>query len=214
MRRILVADDHTLFREALHRLLARAFPGSTIRGAASFEEIGEALDRESFDLVVMDLRMPGGDGIEMVGRVRAMCAEAKVVIVSGSDLRVDVMAALEAGAHGFIPKTLSGQEIEAALAEVVGGRIYVPAFVADLRRPTHYAEAVPPPAATTRLDLGGLTERQREVLRLLARGKSNKQIARELGLAESTVKIHLASVFRYLKVHKRAEAALIGAQLE
>ncbi|MCZ8315571.1 response regulator transcription factor, partial [Phreatobacter sp.] len=127
-------------------------------------------------------------------------------VVSGSDSRTDVLAALAAGVNGFVPKGLRDDDLVAALRTILAGAIYVPATLAQSTGPA--AEPVSPG-----IDLARLTPRQREVLDLLVEGRSNKEIARALDLGHGTVKIHLAAVFRHLGVSNRAAAAAIAAPL-
>jgi DNA-binding NarL/FixJ family response regulator len=136
----------------------------------------------------------------------------RVVVVSSSSRRSDIIGALDAGAHGYIPKMLGIAELREALALVLQGVIYVPPSVADLTS----AGAEPPvdlPGARAKPAKVALTPRQRQVLELVVQGKSNKEMARALNLGEGTVKIHMAALFRALGVTSRAGAAAAGARL-
>ena len=200
--RALIADDHELFRSGLRQLLEDELGAADVREAESLDQALEILTNEgAHDLVLVDLRMPGMNGAEALSALRDGFPEAKVAVVSAWEERADIMAALGAGVHGYIPKSLSSAEIAAALKGVLEGRIYVPAALGK-REPGASAE----PAQ--RIDLGRdkLTLRQKEVLNELLKGQASKEIARTLDIAEGTVKIHLAAIYRALGVRTRAEA--------
>ena len=152
------------------------------------------------DLVTVDMRMPGLGGVEAFRGLREAVPNAKMVVVSESEDRGDILGALSAGAHGYIPKSLPTDEMVRAFTDVLEGRVYAPAVLlahAPLER-----AAVPIPGVAHVV----LTARQRDVLNELLKGMSTKEIARALDLAEGTVKIHLAVIYRVLGVRSRAEA--------
>ncbi len=174
--------------------------------AASLDEALSRLgDTDDIALAIFDLSMPGMQSAASLAAVRECYPDLPIAVVSGSDSRTDVLAALAAGVNGFVPKGLRDDDLVAALKTILGGAIYVPATLAQS------AAATEP--ATTGIDLARLTPRQREVLDLLVEGRSNKEIARALDLGHGTVKIHLAAVFRHLGVSNRAAAAAIAAPL-
>jgi DNA-binding NarL/FixJ family response regulator len=147
---------------------------------------------------------------------REICPATRFVIVSTSDTRADILATLAAGFHGFISKHQSDTAILAAVTSILAGRIYVPASFAkmgdgDALSSQFHGEALP--ALSTEVDVLKLTKRQREVLTLLARGLSNKEIARALDIAEATTKIHMAALLRGLGARNRTEAAFKAANL-
>ena len=154
------------------------------------------------DLLLMDLHMPGMEGIEGVRAVRERAPHVPLVVVSGDDDPVAIRSILALGVSGFIPKTDSPAVVASAVRLILAGGIYVP--------PRLIAQTgiVPPSNGGS---VSGLTSRQVDVVRLLASGLSNKAIARELGVSEGTVKVHLLAVFRVLDVHNRT-AAVIAAQ--
>lgn len=160
-----------------------------------------------FDLALLDLNMPAMNGIAGLRQFRQRFPGIPVVIVSGSDSSADVQQALDAGAAGYIHKSSAPQVMLSALQLVLAGGVYVPPQA--LQRD----DAEPAAAACTN-KLGGLTARQTDVLRLLAVGKPNKLIARELGLSEGTVKIHLSTIFRVLDVNNRTEAVLAAQAMQ
>lgn len=201
----LIADDHELFRVALSELLTRHHGCGRVIAASSFDEAMDHLDGEpGIGLALFDLVMPGMSGAGGLAAVRRSFPETRVVVVSGSERREDILAALAAGVHGYIPKTLSLPAIDAALRRVLQGEVYVPAVLAALP-----PDSAPRPDAESRAP--ALTGRQREVLALLREGRSNKEIARALGLGPGTVKVHVAAVLRALGVASRTGVATLDA---
>ena len=198
MIRVLLADDHAVVRAGLEELL-RSTDGIEVVGAAADgdEAVRLALERTP-DVVLMDLVMPAVDGIEATRRlVAAKCESAVVVLTSFSD-RERILQALDAGAIGYVLKDAEPHELVAAIHAAARGE-----------------SPLDPKAASAvlgarreRAPADELTEREREVLALVGAGLQNKQIARELGISEKTVKAHLTSVFRQLGVFDRTQAAL------
>jgi len=212
--KILIGDDHVLFREGLRRLLEQLRDNATFAEASNFDELLDmaASKDDAYDLVLTDLRMPGWPGFSGIGMLRERQPNAKVVVVSASEAQADVREALENGAAGYIPKSSSVKIMLSALDLIFSGGVYVPATV--LREgiePDHRgAGGVIPPTDPQLEQL--LTQRQREVLDRLREGKSNKQIAHELGLSEGTVKIHMTAIFKSLGVRNRTQAAMAFPQ--
>jgi len=211
--RILLADDHALFRHGLRLLLDDAVDITWFDEAGSLDAALEVLEAgASPDLMLFDLRMPGMAGGATLRALRAQCPDAKLAVVSASEAREDILDALGAGAHGYIPKSSSPEQLVAALRQIIAGGIYVPPALAALaaaeqaeRRPT--ARAAPP------VEPIRLTDRQNEVMALLAEGMSTKEIARELDRGEGTVKIHLAAIYRALNARNRTEAVILAGRL-
>jgi DNA-binding NarL/FixJ family response regulator len=203
MMRALIADDHALFRSGVRHLLAQEFDDADVIEVGSLDEALEKLAGEDrVDLLVMDLNMPGVESVESIAALRDAFPDSKIVILSASEGRPDIGAALAAGINGYIPKSLGTTEIIAALREVLNGSIYVPLSITRRDGPL---EAARGHAHPTR-GVTELTERQRHVLDELLYGKSSKEIARALDIAEGTVKIHLAAIYRALGVSTRAAA--------
>ncbi|MBX3511548.1 MAG: response regulator transcription factor [Hyphomonadaceae bacterium] len=197
----LIADDHELFRSGLRQLLIDDLGVAEVREAESLDQAIEILTNEGpYSLILVDLRMPGMNGAEALSALRDGWPEAKVAVVSAWEGRAEILAALAAGVHGYVPKSLPSAEIAAALRSILEGRIFAPAALG--RRDA--GEAGPPPPAPTGEDK--LTLRQKEVLHELLKGQASKEIARTLDIAEGTVKIHLAAIYRALGVRTRAEA--------
>jgi DNA-binding NarL/FixJ family response regulator len=210
---VLLADDHALFRQGIRHLLSDSLKGATVIEAESFDTALEALQKNGgAALIIMDLRMPGMAGGTSLRALREAYPAAKLVVLSASESRGDILEALGAGMHGYIPKTALPEDISSAMKYILDGGVYVPPLLsrggADEDPLLHASEGKAAPA----LDVTRFTPRQRDVLRLLAAGKSNKEIARELDLAEGTVKIHLAAVFQALNARNRTEAVVLAGK--
>ncbi|MDE2081394.1 MAG: response regulator transcription factor [Burkholderiales bacterium] len=202
----LLVDDHALVRDALALLIAVEHPGVDLRHAGRLREALAALQREpDVELVLLDLALPDSEGLATLAALRHAAPVARTVILSADDRPETVLAAIEAGAAGFIPKATESRQLRLALGTVLGGGVYVPA--------TTLAQQPPPanqPASAERL---GLTPRQAEVLWMLIGGHSNKRIARSLALSPSTVKSHLEAIFERLQVNSRTQAVVAAARL-
>ena len=188
---VLVVDDHPMVHEVMPEVLKKAFGETVVHEARDLESALETAGRcKKLDMVLFDLGLPGLSGIEALKRFRKKHPDPKVVIFSASEDRDSILAAFKAGAVGYIPKTYKPREIIAALQLVAAGREYVP------------SQAL---AASPAHDVN-LGERQVTVLRLMLKGLSNRQIAEELDIAESTVKHHTGLIYEALGVASRAEA--------
>jgi len=217
--KILVVDDHPLILEALHHVLRALDGGAAIHDARTAED-GRRLLAEHPDarLLILDLSLPGADGFSLLHELRNAYPSIPVVVLSASDQREDIMRAIDLGAMGYIPKSSSNLVMLHALRLVLSGGVYLPSVALAMRdassgEPLRVAEG----ARTTPRELG-LTARQAQVLALILQGKPNKVICRELGLAEGTVKIHVAAILRALNVSTRTQAVIeasrLGLQLE
>ena len=214
---ILIGDDHLLFREGLGRLLMQLSADAVFTECGTYDEVLQYCQGDQdFDLILLDLQMPGWPGYAGIQQICEMQAGTPVVIVSASESQNDVRSALDAGASGYIPKSSSVKIMLSALNLVFSGGIYVPP--AALQTESHATSAGPAsqaggaPAGNAS-GLPSLTQRQRDVLRCLREGKSNKQIAYELGLSEGTVKIHVTAVMRSLGVRNRTQAVIASSEL-
>jgi DNA-binding NarL/FixJ family response regulator len=219
--KVLIVDDHPLVREALAGVVAELDPAADTIQAESAEAALTALAaHQDLTLCLLDLMLPDADGTSVLARIRTERPEVPVVVLSAHDTRPTVLAAIDAGAMGFISKRSPTSVLVEALRLVLVGGVYLPP---ELLRadPSPAIPAAPSPsaggrAARTAEDLG-LTRRQIEVLALLVQGKPNKLICRELQLAEGTVKTHAAAIFRALGVSNRTQAVFalgrLGIQL-
>lgn len=209
MIKVLLVDDHALVRTGLRLLLGTA-PGMTA--------VGEAADgleavRQSHalrpDVVLMDLHLPGMDGVAATERIVAELPATRVLALSTFDLEEHVVAALRAGASGFLPKDASPEELIDGIRIVHRGEATVAprlllGLIGTFVRPSR------PRAVVVPAELSGLSERERQVLELIARGLSNTQIAAELGLSVSTVKNRVSDLFAKLGVRDRAQAVIVA----
>ena len=204
----LIVDDDEFFRMALRTVLTSTLGFSDVLEAENFDHAAALLSEKKIDLAVFDLMMPDMAGPGSLKGVRDHFPDLCLVISAASDRREDVLLALQAGVNGYIPKNMGLEKFSSALKQVIGGTVYVPASIASPSITGSADEIV----ATAESELAPtLTPRQKDVLTLVVKGNSNKQIARELGLGEGTVKVHLASLFRTLGVHSRSAAAAKGA---
>lgn len=208
--RILLADDHPLFREGVKPVLEKLEDDIDLVEAIDYPSAFDAMHRAGnlhggVDLALLDLYMPGMDGIEGVIRFRAAFPEIPVVVLSASEQTEDIQKLMAAGALRYVTKASSSDVILGALRLVLAGGVYVPPRLLDGHGK--------PPDLPEPIRNAALTSRQIDVLRELAKGLSNKQIASALEVTEGTVKIHLAAVFRNLKVNNRTEAVLVAQKM-
>lgn len=198
----LIVDDHELFRAGLTQALNVLDSAPDIFSADSLAAAEAILEsQKDLDLVLLDMGLPDARGVDGLLRLKANDPLLPVVIVSASEEGADIQSAMELGALGFIPKTSGLTELVNALRQVVAGDIYVP--------PAYDHSVGEPGIAQTKLaQLQQLTQRQREVLHLVMKGYSNKDICRELNIAEPTVKIHIQAIYRTLNVKTRTQAIL------
>ena len=211
----LVADDDEFFRIALRTILLNKLGFTDVIETASLDEAVERLsEANDVSLAIFDLAMPGMESAASLRAVRECFPATQVAVVSASKRRADILLALEAGAHGYVPKGLGVAELSRALQTITEGVIFVPPSLADLGA---FEDEPNMPLASAyssqpRSDKS-LTTRQSQVPDLLVEGKSNKEIARALKLGEGTVKVHVAALFRTLGVTSRAAAAAAGLRL-
>lgn len=193
--RIVVADDHPVFRDAMRRIVQRLYPLAEVTEAASFDEVLAA----SADTFVLDLLFPGFCPRSSIRTLRERFMGATVIIVSMVDDQDAIDEVMAAGADGFIGKAVPAQQMSEALSAICAGEMLVLQSAQDGARPARDAPTLQ------------LTTRQREVLRHLASGKTNKEIARDLGISPFTVRIHVSALLRVLGVETRAAAAAMAA---
>ena len=207
--RILLADDHPLFREGVKPVLEKLDPDAEIIEAVDFPSAFEAMRHGGeMDLALLDLYMPGMSGIDGVIRFRAMFPDIPLVILSASEQLDDMQKPLAAGALGYISKSSSSDMILGALRRVLAGGVYTPPSLLD--RDDDEAAAA---AAVVSKRYPALSGRQIQVLRHLAKGSSNRQIGEALDVTEGTIKLHVAAIFRILKVNNRTEAVLVAQKM-
>ena len=198
MIRLLIADDHVIVRSGLTQLVATMEDVELVGAATDGAEAVALSEQQRPDVVLMDLEMPGLDGIEATRRLNAAQPEVAVVILTSFSDRERIIGALDAGAVGYVLKDAEPDELARAIRAAARGE--APLDPKAARALLNARTAVAPAAA--------LSEREREVLLMVAAGLPNKQIARRLGISEKTVKAHLTSVFRQIGVTDRTQAAL------
>lgn len=208
--KVLLIDDHTLFRSGLETLLERH--GIEVLDAVGSGPAGLALAREQqADIILLDLRMPEMNGLEVLGAIRSEGIPTPVVILTTSNEKQDLIASLRQGARGYLLKDMEPTELVDALKEIVAGNTVVAPELTGILASVFHAngddlnEAEPNPFAD-------LTPREMDILCLLAAGQSNKLIARNLGISDGTVKLHVKSILRKLNIHSRVEAAVIAVE--
>jgi DNA-binding NarL/FixJ family response regulator len=204
--RALVIDDHPLIHEIMPAVLRKALGEVTVATQSTLEAgLAHAAGSVPPDLVLLDLGLPGCEGIDALTRFRMEFPQLPVVVISANSDRESILGVLDSGANGFIPKTSKPEVIIAALRLVAAGGVYVPPeAIEDL--------AVQMPLRTARESMD-LTERQRDVLRLILKGYNNERIAAELAIAPNTVKQHAHAIFVQLGVSSRAEAVVAAANM-
>jgi DNA-binding NarL/FixJ family response regulator len=210
---IILADDHVLVRESVAEHLRRLESGVEIIQVGSLDEALEALCPATA-LVLLDLQMPGMNGLEGLERMKSAAGAKPVVVLSGFIDKRTVNAVLERGAAGFIPKTASSRTLHRAIQTVLEGERYIPSIAVDgIDGPSPFdsrgANAWGLPATSP---FRKLTDRESGIIKLLIAGKSNKQIGLDLGLQEITIKIHLRNAYRKIGAANRADAVRLSYQ--
>ena len=200
--KILLADDHKLVRAGLVLVLKQMEEGIELLEAGTGREaVALAEAHDGIDLVLMDLDLPDGSGLEALTTIHVKTPNLPVVILSAMEDQAMVARAMELGARGFIPKSASGEVMVNSLRLVLSGGICLPPGYGDTARGERDGE------------LPNLTHRQLEVLRFMAQGNSNKEIARELGISENTVRVHISAIISALDATNRTEAAYSAMRL-
>ncbi len=206
--RLIIADDHPLFRGAMREAVSGLLTGADIAEAGSFDEASALLDRGGeVDLVLLDLTMPGVRGFSGLMYLRAQYPSVPVIVVSANDDPAVIRRCMDFGASGFIPKTLDVESMRAAIARVLEGGVWTPPDV-DL------AAGADTESADLMARLATLTPQQVRVLMMLSEGLLNKQIAYSLSVSEATVKAHVSAILQKLNVESRTQAVIAAAKIE
>lgn len=207
MLKLLVIEDHALVREGMAQVLRQLDVEVMVYEAGECDAGLAIIENESdLDMVLLDLALPGLDGFGCLPLFRSRYPAVPIVIVSAYDDAHTINRVFKHGASGFVPKSYGTEKLLAALREVLAGNIYRPEHSMSL----DIGSDLPPLPVSTEVDPAefGLTDRQAEVLALITRGRSNRDIAAELGLSEGTVKIHITAIFKALGVSSRTQALL------
>lgn len=201
--RILIVDDHPLMRKGLAQLIALESDMVVVGEAASGQEaVDFIIAGEQPDLVILDLNMSGMNGIQTLKALRDAGCNARITIYTVSDNHEDLSRALRAGADGYLLKDMEPESLIDAIREILDGQVTVSAQLTSAM-----ARALRDNVASP-LDISALTEREQQILQLIAEGQSNKRIARSLDIAEATVKVHVKHLLKKLNMHSRVEAAI------
>jgi DNA-binding NarL/FixJ family response regulator len=196
--RVLVVDDHPLMRVGIAAIIDARAEMTVVAQAGSGEEAVRLHDLHKPDLTLMDLRLPGGSGVEAIRTIRAKSPNAKFVVLTTYEGDEDIHQALQAGARGYLIKGMPHEALMEALRKVHAGGRYLPSPVTR--------------ALASRTPDGELSAREREVLALLVKGRSNREIAAQLGIKEATVKSHVSVILMRLEVSDRTQAVVKALQ--
>jgi len=209
--RVLIVDDHALFRRGLEMVLRQEVDITVVGEASGGTEAVEAAVDSTPDIVLMDVRMPRGSGIDACTAIKSAVPSAKIIMLTISDEEADLYEAIKAGAMGYLLKEISIEEVASAIRAVSGGQSLISPSMASkvlnefalMIKRTDNGQQVPAPR---------LTAREMEVLRLVARGLNNRDIAKELFISENTVKNHIRNILEKLQLHSRMEAVVYAVR--
>jgi DNA-binding NarL/FixJ family response regulator len=196
--RVLIADDHKLILDGIKRALSDTDDFEVVAECSSGAQVLPLVGRTNPDVVLLDLRMPGMDGLTCLGQIRKRYPDVKVIILSVSTDENLIQTVLKRGASAYIVKSINPIDLPSALRQAVEGTVYSAIGL--------------PPEVDSPARAAGLTERETAILSALARGLSNEAIGKELWVAEQTVKFHLTNIYRKLGVSNRTEAARLAYQ--
>jgi DNA-binding NarL/FixJ family response regulator len=206
--RLVIADDHPLFRGAMREAVSGLLEQVDIAEAGSFDEVAELLERGGdVDLILLDLTMPGVRGFSGLMYMRAQYPSVPIIVVSANDNPAAIRRCMEFGASGFIPKTLGVDAMRSAISRILNGGVWTPPDV-DLSTGSDTEEA------ELMARMATLTPQQVRVLMMLSEGLLNKQIAYQLSVSEATVKAHVSAILQKLGVESRTQAVIAAAKIE
>ena len=206
--RIAVVDDHPLFREGVTQTFCNSEGLDLVAMGASCDDAVQIVRQEGPDIILLDIQLPGG-GIEAAQLITGLSCNTKIIMLTASENVQDVSAALEAGAHGYVLKGISGVDLVRTVRAVQNGDIYVtPALAARMLKSIHRRPASSQPEAAMFV----LTPREEDILECVAVGQTNKEIAIRLKISEKTVKHYMTTIMHKLQVRNRVEAALKARQ--
>jgi two-component system, NarL family, nitrate/nitrite response regulator NarL len=214
--KVLVIDDHPLVQEGVSAALESLADDVTVMAARDAEQgLGLAAEHPDLDLVLLDLALPGMSGFNLIGKLHERLPSLPVVVLSALEEPENVRHAINAGAMGFVPKSAATRVLIEVLQQVLEGNVTVPLALQSSGPPVSHAlpGAGGETPSTAEPDVALLTLRQLEVLSRVCQGKTNKQIATELGLSEKTVKAHVTAIFKVLGVVNRTQAVLVARRV-
>ena len=206
--KVIIIDDHTLFREGLQRLLTR-HEIDVITSVSNGADGLKAITDNEEDIILLDLRMPDVSGIEVLKNIREIKKSLPVVMLTTSDDEKDLIEALRNGASGYLLKDMEPDDLVVALKDVLKGETIVAPNLVQILAKFHQGDDSEINISNL---ISTLTPRESEILELLAEGQSNKLIAKNLGISDGTVKLHVKSILRKLEIHSRVEAAVIAVE--
>ncbi len=209
--RVLVVDDHVLFRRGLQMVLAQEpdieLVGEAGDGAQAVSQAADLLP----DVVLLDIRMPKRSGIEACASIREVVPSSRILMLTISDEEADLYDAIKAGASGYLLKEISTDEVSAAIRAVAGGQSLIsPSMAAKLLH--EFASMIKTKDEREQVPAPKLTDREMDVLKLVARGMNNREIAKELYISENTVKNHIRNILEKLQLHSRMEAVVYAVR--
>jgi two-component system nitrate/nitrite response regulator NarL len=205
---ILLIDDHTLFREGLVGLLSRRHINVLAAVGTGLEGLRLATELKP-DVILLDMRMPEMDGMDVLRQLRQRGFTNPIAMLTTSSDERDLVESLRSGAQGYLLKDMEPDQLVVALRDIVAGKTVVAPDLAPVLARVVQGESITPVQGSP---FAKLTPRENEILVLLAEGQSNKVIARNLGISDGTVKLHVKSILRKLGVHSRVEAAVIAVE--
>jgi two-component system nitrate/nitrite response regulator NarL len=214
--KVLVIDDHPLVQEGVSASLESLADDVTVMAARDAEQgLATAAENPDLDLVLLDLALPGMSGFNLIGKLHERLPSLPVVVLSALEEPENVRHAINAGAMGFVPKSAATRVLIEVLQQVLEGNVTVPLALQSSGPPVSHAlpGATGDSPSASEPDVALLTLRQLEVLSRVCQGKTNKQIATELGLSEKTVKAHVTAIFKVLGVVNRTQAVLVARRV-
>jgi two-component system, NarL family, nitrate/nitrite response regulator NarL len=207
--RVLVVDDHTLFRRGLIALLAGDARFQVVAEAGDANEAHQRAAQTQPDVILLDNHMPGVNGVDALAGFKTLAPQARVLMLTVSEDERDLAAALRGGARGYLLKTMDSEMLASAIQRTMAGESVVsPEMTSKLVNAFQAGQGTASPPAIDTDPIHSLSPREREILVLIAKGASNKEVARDLHIAEATVKIHVQHILRKLNLTSRVQAAV------
>lgn len=215
MYKILIADDHPLFREAICTVISSGFPDSELIETSDLDSaLNFTRNNDDLDLILLDLNMPGMHGLNGLISLRNEAPTIPVVIISAEEDKQVVLQAITCGAVGFITKSSPRAQMTEAITQILNGNVYLPPDIIRTNSKTTQRRTSPDEQRISPELLQALTRKQLLVLERMTHGESNKQIAYNLDIAETTVKAHVSAILRKLGVHNRVQAILSANDID